>query len=139
MGFFKDIKKLSDQGKQIREQYPVSQQMANAQASMAQASAMMANMATASAGGVNAVANGVAAVATIVAARQTGAMMNYNPVVDLELLVMMPSGVPMPVTKQGGRACRSTSARCQPGMRLNVKVDPNNINSIWIDWVTPVY
>jgi hypothetical protein len=77
-------------------------------------------------------------VATIVAARQTGAMMNYNPVVDLELLVMMPSGVPMPVTKQEV-VMQIHLARCQPGMRLNVKVDPNNINSIWIDWVTPVY
>ena len=76
MGFFKDIKKLNDQGKQMREQYPVSQQLANAQASMSQANSMLANMATASAGGANAVANGVGAVATIVAARQTGAMMN---------------------------------------------------------------
>ena len=138
MGFFKDIKKLNDQGKQMREQYPVEQQLANAQASMAQANAMMANMAAGSAAGANAMANGVAAVATITSARQTGAMMNFNPVVDLELLVMMPNGVPMPVAKQE-IVMQIHLARCQPGMRLHVKVDPNNINSIWIDWVNPVY
>ena len=45
MGFFKDIKKLNDQGKEMREQYPLQQQLANASAGMAQANQMMANMA----------------------------------------------------------------------------------------------
>ena len=70
-------------------------------------------------------------------ARQTGAMMNYNPVVELELLVMMPNGIPMPVSRQE-MVMQIHLARCQPGQKLHVKVDPNDPGGLWIDWVTPV-
>ena len=136
MGFFKDLKKLNDQGKELREQYPVQQQLANAQASMATANAMMASMATGAMGATNAITNGVDAVATISAARQTGAMMNYNPVVELDLLVIMPNGVPMPVKRQE-MVMQLHLMRCQPGQRLKVKVNPANPNELWIDWVNP--
>ncbi|HAP75020.1 MAG TPA: hypothetical protein DCR14_02965 [Acidimicrobiaceae bacterium] len=136
MGFFKDLKKLSDQGKELREQYPVQQQLANAQASMANANAMMANMAAGAMGSTNAITNGVDAVATISSARQTGAMMNYNPVVELDLLVIMPNGVPMPVKRQE-MVMQLHLMRCQPGQRLKVKVNPANPNELWIDWVNP--
>ena len=136
MGFMKDIKKLTDQGKEMREKYPVQDQLKNAQASMANANAMMANMAQASAAATQAMTNGVDATATITAARQTGAMMNYNPVVELDLLVNMPSGIPMPVTRQE-TVMQIHLARCQPGANLKVKVEPNNPNSLWIDWNSP--
>lgn len=136
MGFMKDLKKLSDQGKELREKYPVQDQLANAQASMANANAMMANMAAASAAATQAITNGVDATATITAARQTGAMMNFNPVVELDLLVMMPSGVPMPVTRQETVA-QLHLARCQPGATLKVKVEPTNPQGLWIDWNSP--
>ena len=137
MGFMKDIKKLSDQGKEMRDKYPVQDQLANAQASMANANAMMANMAQASAAATQAMTNGVDATATITAARQTGTQMNFNPVIELDLLVMMPSGIPMPVTRQETVA-QLHLARCQVGANLRVKVEPNNPNSLWIDWNTPV-
>ena len=136
MGFMKDMKKLSDQGKEMRDKYPVQDQLANAQASMANANAMMANMAQASAAATQAMTNGVDATATITAARQTGTQMNFNPVIELDLLVMMPSGVPMPVTRQETVA-QLHLARCQVGANLRVKVEPNNPNSLWIDWNTP--
>lgn len=136
MGFMKDLKKLSDQGKEMREKYPVQDQLANAQASMANANAMMANMASASAAATQAMTNGVDATATITAARQTGTQMNFNPVIELDLLVMMPSGIPMPVTRQETVA-QLHLARCQVGANLRVKVEPTNPNSLWIDWNTP--
>ncbi len=136
MGFMKDIKKLSDQGKELRDKHPVKDQLANAQASMANANAMMANMAQASAAATQAMTNGVDATATVTAARQTGTQMNFNPVVELDLLVMMPSGVPMPVTRQEAVAQIHLS-RCQPGANLKVKVEPTNPNSLWIDWNSP--
>lgn len=136
MGFMKDIKKLTDQSKELEKKYPVQNTLANAQASMANANAMMANMAQASAAATQAITNGVDATATITAARQTGAMMNYNPVVELDLLVNMPSGIPMPVTRQETVA-QLHIPRCQPGSTLRVKVEPNNPNSLWIDWNTP--
>ncbi len=136
MGFMKDIKKLNDQGKELREKYPVQGQLANAQASMANANAMMANMAQASAAATQAINNGVDATATITAARQTGAQINFNPVIELDLLVMMPSGVPMPVTRQE-TVGQLHLPRCQVGSTLKVKVEPSNPNSLWIDWNTP--
>lgn len=137
MGFFRDLKTLNNQAKDLREQYPVDQQIANAQASMANANAMMAQMAQGSMAATNAMTNGVDAVATVTAAQQTGAMMNYNPVVELQLLVTMPNGVPMPVTRQE-MVMQIHLSRCQPGQRLKVKVNPANPNELWIDWVTPV-
>ncbi|MCB0980170.1 MAG: hypothetical protein H6513_05225 [Acidimicrobiaceae bacterium] len=137
MGFFKDLKTLNNQAKDLREQYPVDQQIANAQNSMAQANAMMAQMAQGSMAATNAMTTGVDAIATVTAAQQTGAMMNYNPVVELQLLVTMPNGVPMPVTRQE-MVMQIHLSRCQPGQRLKVKVNPANPNELWIDWVTPV-
>ena len=139
MGFFKDIKKLSDQGKAINDAAPpMKDRMADASARMAQANQMMANVAQGSVLATQAIANGVPAVATITSAGQTGAMLNFNPVVELELLVMMPSGVPMPVSRQE-TVMQIHLGRCQPGLRLNVRVDPADSNSLWIDWVNPVY
>ena len=136
MGFMKDLKKLSDQGKEAREKYPVQDQLANAQASMTKANARMAKIAQASATATQNSTNGVDATATITSARQTGAMMNFNPVVELQLLVMMPNGVPLPVTRQE-TVMQIHLARCQPGASLKVKVEPTNPNSLWIDWNTP--
>lgn len=136
MGFFKDIKKLNDQGKELREQYPVQDQLANAQTRMAEANQMMAQMAASSAAATAAITNGVDAIATVNSATQTGAMMNFNPVVDLDLLVMLPSGVPMPVRRQE-MVMQMHLMRCQPGGRLKVKVDPANPQGLWIDWNTP--
>ncbi len=136
MGFFKDIKKLSDQGKEFRKQNPVDQQIANAQNSMAQASAMMADMANQSAAATAAMANGVDAFATVTSATQTGAMINFNPVVDLDLLVTMPGGAPLPVRKQE-TVMQMYLSRCQPGSRLAVKIDPANPAGLWIDWARP--
>jgi hypothetical protein len=136
VGFFKDIKKLNDQGKAIREQYPVKAQMEQAQAQMAQANQMMAAMAQGTVAATGAITNGVDAIATVTASRQTGASMNLNPVVELELLVMMPGGVPMPVKRQE-MVQQLHLGRAQVGSRLKVKVDPVDASKLWIDWVTP--
>lgn len=138
MGFFKDLKTLKQQGDAISAaQPPMKDRMADASARMANANMMIAGMAQSSMAATAAMTNGVAAVATITGARQTGAMMNFNPVVELELLVMMPNGVPMPAVRQEV-VQQIHLGRCQPGLRLNVKVDPNDLNSLWIDWINPV-
>ena len=138
MGFFKDLNTLNKQGKAIADaQPPMKDRMADASARMAQANQMMAGMAQGSMAATAAMTNGVPAVATITGATQTGMMMNFNPVVNLDLLVMMPSGIPMPVTKQEP-VQQIHLGRCQPGLRLNVRVDPNDIGNLWIDWINPV-
>ena len=61
--------------------------------------------------------------------------MNFNPVVELQLLVMI-NGIPMPVTRQE-TVMQIHLARCQPGANLKVKVDPADPNGLWIDWNSP--
>ena len=139
MGVFKDIRMLSAQSKEIRDNAPpMKDQMANLSSRMAGANAMMAGMAQDSTQSNAAIAHGVAALATIITARQTGALVNFNPVVELELLIVLPSGVPMQATRQE-LVQQLHLGRCQPGLRLNVKVDPINADNLWIDWASPVY
>ncbi len=139
MGIFKDLRTIGAQAKEIeRNAPPVKDRLAAGTAKMAAANAMMASMAQSGAQSSAAIINGVAAVATITAARQTGAVINFCPVVELELLIMLPSGVPMQATRQE-QVDQLHLGRCQPGTRLNVKVDPTNANSLWIDWMNPVY
>ncbi|HQZ35498.1 MAG TPA: hypothetical protein PK020_13820 [Ilumatobacteraceae bacterium] len=139
MGLFKDLRTITKQAKEIERSSPgVKDSLATGTARMSAANAMMASMAQGGAQASAAITNGVAAVATITAARQTGALINFSPVVELELLIMLPSGVPMQATRQE-QVDQLNLGRCQPGMRLNVKVDPINANNLWIDWATPVY
>ncbi len=139
MGVFKDIRTLNGQTKEMRKNAaPMKDKMANMSSKMAEANAMMASMAQGGAQASAAITNGVAAVATITSARPTGALINFNPVVELDLLIILPSGVPMQATRQEP-VQQLHLARCQPGLRLNVKVDPTNADSLWIDWATPVY
>jgi hypothetical protein len=139
MGLFKDMRTLSAQTKEMRDNAPpMKDKMADMSSKMAEANAMMAGMAVGAAQANTAIANGVAATATITAARQTGALINFNPVVELELLILLPSGVPMQATRQES-VQQLHLGRCQPGLRLNVKVDPTNADSLWIDWANPVY
>lgn len=138
MGVFKDLRTLSAQSKEIRDNAPpMKDTMASMSSKMAEANAMMAGMAQGAAQSNAAIANGVSAVATITAARQTGALINFNPVVELELLIMLPSGVPMQATRQEP-VQQLHLGRCQPGLRLHVKVDPTNASSLWIDWASQV-
>ena len=138
MGVFKDLRTLSAQTKEMRDNAPpMKDKMANMSSKMAEANAMMAGMAQGAAQANSAIANGVPATATITGARQTGAQINFNPVVELELLIMLPSGVPMQAT-HSEPVQQVHLGRCQPGLRLNVRVDPTNAGSLWIDWASPV-
>lgn len=139
MGFFKDVRTLSAQGKEMRDNAPpMKDRMAQMSAQMANANAMIAGMSQGAGQSINAMTIGVPSIATITSARQTGMIVNFNPVVELQLMVMLPSGVPMPVTRQE-TVQQLHLGRCQPGLRLNVKVDPADANNVWIDWASPVY
>ncbi len=136
MGFFKDIHNLKKMGEEMREAHPVQEQLANAQRSMANANAMMASMAQASTQATGVMASGADAIATVTGARHTGALVNFCPVVELDLLVTMPSGVPVPVTRQEVIQ-QLDFAKVQTGARLRVKVDPVNAGNLWINWAVP--
>ena len=126
MGFFKDTRAVSKMGKEMYMQMDVKASMANANAQMANLNAQMARSALA--------LHGVAATASVTAARTTGATVNMQTVYELDLLLFLPGRPPMPATVQEMLDPMS-AARAVPGSTLQVKVDPNDVSSVWIDWI----
>ena len=125
---FGSIRQLQKQAHEIDKTWDPGAQMADAQARMTQATAMMAQQTAAA----NAAANGVEAAATVVAVRQGAGMVNFQPIVDVDLTVL-PSGLPpYPVTVSGPMDV-TLAGRLAPGASLRVKVDPENPSSVWID------
>jgi hypothetical protein len=124
MGMFKDMRTLSKQGRDIQQHTDVKATMADGLAKMQAATAMMTQQATA--------VNGVPATATIVAVRPTSTVVNMAPVVEIDLTVIR-NGMPMPVTHREA-VPQAFLGRLQPGANLQVKVDPANPTSVWIDW-----
>jgi hypothetical protein len=129
MGFFKSMRELQKQGDEINKNWDVGAQLSDAQAQMAGMNAFMAQQTAAA----NAAVSGLDATATVAAVRQGGGMVNYEPVVELDLTVMAPGNPPYPVTVK--QAVPPTQlATVQPGAALKVKVDPNEPSAVWIDF-----
>lgn len=134
MGFLRDLGKLKAQNKQVREAYPVSGLLAQAQQGL---TAMSETLGTLNAQLTAAdIANGIRATATIVSARQSGAMVNFNPQVEFMLLVDLPGGIPVPVTRSEV-VQQLHLARAQPGQRVMVLVDPADPRRLVVDWNAP--
>jgi roadblock/LC7 domain-containing protein len=129
MGFFKSVRELNKQGKEMSRNWDVGAQLADAQASMAAANQMMVQQTAAA----NIAATGLDATATVVAVRQGGGMVNYQPMVEIDLTVMTPGGMPYPATV--AQVVQQVHlARLTPGSTLKIKVDPANPGLIWIDF-----
>jgi roadblock/LC7 domain-containing protein len=129
MGFFKSVRELNKQGKEISRNWDVGAQLADAQSSMAAANQMMAQQTAAA----NIAATGLDATATVAAVRQGGALVNYQPMVEIDLTVMAPGSPPYAATVS--QVVQQVHlARLRPGASLRVKVDPANPATIWIDF-----
>jgi hypothetical protein len=118
MGFFKDIKRATDQAKEIQKNHDVGAQLADAQASMQGAQELMAAQTAAA----NAAVDGIDATATVTAIDNGGGMVNFQPLVVLELTVMVPGRPPYPATVKQAIAA-PLLAQVQPGQTVAVKVD----------------
>jgi sRNA-binding protein len=129
MGFFKSLNDLQKQSKEINKNWDVGAQLADAQEQMANANAAMAQQTAAA----NAATNGIDATATVTAVRQQGAMVNFQPMVELDLTVMPPGSPPYPQTVTQV-VPQTLLAMLQPGASLKVKVDPNDSSAVWIDF-----
>ena len=129
MGLFKNMRDLTKQAQVLQENMDVGAQLENAQSQMAAANEMMAQQTAAA----NAAVTGVDATAMIVEVRQGAAMINFQPIVEVDLTVM-PAGLPpYPVTvKQVASMVQLPQVRA--GATVHVKVDPNNPSTVWIDW-----
>jgi hypothetical protein len=118
MGFFKDTKRLTEQAKEIQKTHDVGAQLADAQASMQGAQEMMAAQTAAA----NAAVDGIDGTATVTAIDNGGGMVNLQPLVVLELTVMVPGRPPYPATVKQAIAA-PLLAQVQPGQTVAVKVD----------------
>jgi hypothetical protein len=133
MGMFKSIRDLQKQGNEINKNWDVGAQLADAQAQMQNAQELMAQQTAAA----NAATTGLDATATIVAVRQGPGLVNFQPMIEVDLTVLRDGGMPpYPVTVKQVIP-QVNLAQAQPGASFHVKVDPNNPASVWIDWMRP--
>jgi hypothetical protein len=132
MGLFKSLRDLQKQSNEINKNWDVGAQLDDAQVQMQNAQETMAQQTAAA----NAALTGIDATATIVAVRQGSAMVNFQPMLELDLTVLPEEGLPYPVTvKQVTPQIHLGVA--QPGMSVHVKIAPDDPSSVWIDWTRP--
>ncbi len=131
MGMFKSMRDLQKQANEINKDYDPAQQMRDSKAQMQAANEMMAQQTAAA----NIAMNGTAAKGSVVEVRQTGAMVNFQPMVEIDLNVMPEGLPPYPVTvKQVLEQIYLPKAVA--GAMVNVKVDTEDPGTVWIDWAT---
>lgn len=134
MGFLKDVRKLSKMGAELRDSMPPpGEQMAAAQQRMAAVTAQMNQQAQATQA---VTADGVAATATVLSAAQTGALVNFDPSVRLELLVTVPGQPPYPASIEAV-VPQIHLARVQPGSTIPVLVARTDRDQVLVDWNRP--
>jgi hypothetical protein len=140
MGMFKDLKKLSDQGKEIGKKSGRPTSMMG----MIKDTPNMISQATAAVDDAMKLQDdmqaqqlllqtGVPGAATIKGFQDTGALVNFNPQVIISLDVELEGQAPYEV--QTTTAVPQTMlAQLQPGNRIAVRVDQANPQNIVIDW-----
>ncbi len=140
MGMFKDLKKLSDQGKEMSKKSgkPTSMmgmlkdtpnQISQATAAVDDAMALQEDMQAQQA----LLQTGTLAAGTIKTFQDTGALVNFNPQVVIELDVEAEGQDPYTV-QTTTTVPQTMLAQLQPGNKLALRVDPSNNQSIAIDW-----
>lgn len=129
MGMFRSMRQLNKQAKEIQKDWDPGAQMAAGMESMRQAQEMMAQQTQAA----NIATTGVDATATITGVQQTGAMVNYQPTMQIELTVL-PDGLPPYPATVTQVVEQHFLVKAVPGASVPIKVDPNDPGSIWINW-----
>ncbi len=129
MGFFKDLKKLSDQSKEVSKDWDPAAQMRQASAAIEATTEMMAQQTAAA----RIAESGEPASARVSAARDTGTLANMQPVMEIELLVYREGRPPYPATLRQ-IVPMSQVGRLAPGTELSVKVDADDPDTVWVDW-----
>jgi hypothetical protein len=128
MGMFKAMRDLQKETREIQKNTDFGQMRKQGMARMAAGQEMMAQMTKQA----NLQATGVTCAATVVAVRDTGGMVNMQPIAEIDLTVLPDGLPPYPVTIRQAIS-QFDVARIQPGANLAVKVDPNDPASVFID------
>lgn len=126
MGLLGDLNKLNQQGKEMRKNWDPGAQMNDA---LAQMRAVNESMAESS----QALTDGVPGTAQVVAVGPSTGMVNMNPMMQVDLLVTGPGGLPRPVSKKMVVPMQYL-AKLQVGATLPVLVsqsDPDGVAVMW--------
>ena len=127
MGMFKSMHQLHKQAKELDKDFHPGQMMADGQARMAEMTSMLAAQNKAA----EAAVTGLDAMATVASVRQGTAMVNFQPVVEIDLTVLAPGRPPYPVTIEQV-VDQVNLARLQPGASVAVKVAADDPQSVFI-------
>ena len=131
MGLFKDIKKLSDQGKEINKTFDPGAQARSATEQMKAMNQQMA--ATTAAMNATPMEGGIEANATIVSIGQTAGMMNMDPIMPLELLIQQEGAPPRPMSATV-IVPMGQMVRLQAGATLPVRLSSTDATALAVDW-----
>jgi hypothetical protein len=132
MGFFKSMHDLHKEARDIEKTMPpVKDRMADATARMAATTQSMAAQTQAINQSFSAEGGGIEATATINAARTAG-MVNFDPLMDLDLTVMRDGMPPYPATVRQV-VPQVNLPKLQAGTSVRVNIDPSDPNAIWVD------
>ena len=130
MGFFKDIHTITKQAKEIDKTFDPGAQARDATARMA---AMNQQFAQANAALGAPPEDAIDATAQLVSVGTTSGMVNMDPIVPVELLVLAPGLPPRPASVSIV-VPMARLAQLQPGTSLNVRVsrsDPSAVAVVW--------
>ena len=133
MGFFKDVHKLKQQAKEIDKTWDPG---AQAQQGIERMKEMNAQMAAANAALAAPPEDAIEATAQVVSVGGTTGMMNMDPIMPVELLVMEDGQPPRPASVSIV-VPMAQLARLQPGAMIAVKMSKSNPNAMAVDWSAP--
>lgn len=129
MGMFRSMRQLQKQANEIQKDWDPGRQMADGMQRMQEAQQMMAQQTQAA----NIATSGADATATITGVQQTGAMVNFQPTLQIEMTVL-PDGLPPYPATVTQVVEQHFLPKAVPGASVPIKVDPNDPGSIWINW-----
>ncbi|MGW4929952.1 hypothetical protein ACWEOH_12430 [Agromyces sp. NPDC004153] len=132
MGFLKDLTTLTRQANAAYDRMDVGASMAAASRSMEDASRVLAAT-TPQPEEAAFEAVRLHATANVVDARQLPMVIGMNVVVELDLVVAMPNGFPLPVTRTE-QVAPLHLARVTPGSTVDVSMVPGRPDTVRIEW-----
>jgi hypothetical protein len=125
---FKAMRDLQKESRDIQKNTDFGQMRKDGMARMQAAQEQMAQMTKQA----NLQATGITCAATVTAVRDTGGMVNMEPIAELDLTVLPDGLPPYPVTIRQAIS-QLYIGRVTPGASLSVKVDPNDPATVFID------
>ena len=131
MGFFKDLRNVQKQAKEMTppEHRGIGGMMRMSRDGMAQMSATLGDLNAEAQKAQHLMANGRVGTATVVSLSQTGAFVNENPQVELDLDVTVEGLEPYRATHKQVLAMIAVP-QFQPGASVPVRVDPRDPHSL---------